>query len=84
MILYFSGTGNSRYAALRLGELTGEPVNSINQCLKEGAAIGLHSKNHYVVVSPVYARRLPRVVERTGAAGDAGKLYYDVSGSGAG
>lgn len=126
MILYFSGTGNSRYAALRLGELTGEPVNSINQCLKEGAAIGLHSKNHYVVVSPVYAWRLPRVVERfirqasfsgntgiyfvltcgddvgnaakyaqqalreeraavlrTGAAGDAGKLYYDVSGSGA-
>ena len=64
MILYFSGTGNSRYAALRLGELTGEPVNSINQCLKEGAAIGLHSKNHYVVVSPVYAWRLPRVVER--------------------
>lgn len=64
MILYFSGTGNSRYAALRLGELTGELVNSINQCLKEGAAIGLHSKNHYVVVSPVYAWRLPRVVER--------------------
>lgn len=64
MILYFSGTGNSRYAALRLGELTGEPVNSINQYLKEGAAIGLYSKNHYVVVSPVYAWRLPRVVER--------------------
>lgn len=64
MILYFSGTGNSRYAALRLGELTGEPVTSINQCLKEKGAIGLHSRNHYVVVSPVYAWRLPRVVDQ--------------------
>lgn len=127
MILYFSGTGNSRYAALRLGELTGEPVNSINQCLKEGAAIGLplekplrcgepgvrlaasagggavhppgfifgkyrdlfcadlrRRRGECGKIRPQALREERAAVLRTGAAGDAGKLYYDVSGSGAG
>lgn len=37
MIFYFSGTGNSQLAAKEIGAVTGEPVVSINQLLKEGA-----------------------------------------------
>ena len=64
MILYFSGTGNSRYVANRLSELTGEAVESVNEALKGNGVTSLHSHTPWVVVSPVYAWRLPRVVEQ--------------------
>lgn len=64
MILYFSGTGNSRYVANRLSELTGEAVESVNEALKGKGVTSLHSHTPWVVVSPVYAWRLPRVVEQ--------------------
>ena len=35
MILYFSGTGNSRYAALRLHEVLGGQLVDLNQRLKD-------------------------------------------------
>ena len=34
MILYFSGTGNSRYIAKKLGKLLNDEVVSINSYLK--------------------------------------------------
>lgn len=40
MILFFSGTGNSRYAARRLAEaLDAEPAVSINEYLKAAARV---------------------------------------------
>ena len=36
MILYFSGTGNSRYAAKKLAELTEDTVISINERMRRG------------------------------------------------
>ena len=61
MILYFSGTGNSLYAARRLAELTGDdvrPLLSLRETpLEKGAeAVG--------IVFPVYAWGMPRIVER--------------------
>ena len=63
MILYFSGTGNSRYVAKRMGEELGDEVVSVNERLKNKNREALRSQTPFVVVSPVYAWRLPRVVE---------------------
>lgn len=35
MVLYFSGTGNSRYVAKKIAEVSGDEVISMNQRLKE-------------------------------------------------
>ena len=43
MILYFTGTGNSRYVARRLGQLLSDNVASINQALKENQTGVYHS-----------------------------------------
>lgn len=45
MILYFSGTGNSQFAALRIAKLLGEDkAVSINRCLKDEEKREFHSE----------------------------------------
>lgn len=64
MILYFSGTGNSQFAALRIAKLLGEDkAVSINRCLKDEEKREFHSELPLVFVAPIYAWRMPRVVE---------------------
>lgn len=63
MVLYFSGTGNSRYVAKRIAEISGDQMISINQRLKAQDFSPVHSDNALVFVGPVYAGRLPRVME---------------------
>ena len=36
MVLYFSGTGNSRYVAGRVARALGEPLCSLNERIKAG------------------------------------------------
>jgi len=61
MILYFSGTGNSRYIAELLAEKTKDNILSLNQLIK-------HNKNEitsdkpWVFICPTYAWRPPKVV----------------------
>lgn len=62
MILYFSGTGNSRYVAKRLGEALQDEVVSMNGCLRSGEQGAFQSETPYVIVTPTYAWRMPRVV----------------------
>lgn len=65
MILYFSGTGNSQFVALQLSQITADnEVVSINQYLKAGRKITIHSKGPLVFVAPTYCWRLPKVVEQ--------------------
>ena len=64
MILYFSGTGNSRWAARQLAEHLGDgDIVSVNDALREGFVPALHSERSFVVVAPTFAWRLPRVVD---------------------
>lgn len=63
MILYFSGTGNSRYVAKRIAGITCDEVISINKRLKEDDYSPVTSEKPFVLVAPVYAGRLPRVVD---------------------
>jgi ferredoxin/flavodoxin len=65
MILFFSGTGNSRYVAEQIAQVTGDELLSINKMLKAGESPAFSSPNApFVIVSPTYAWRLPRVVEK--------------------
>lgn len=69
MILYFSGTGNSRYAAERIGAQTGETPVSLNDRIRAGDLTPLPAAPSFVIVAPTYAWRLPRPVERHLRAG---------------
>lgn len=63
MILYFSGTGNSKYAAKRIGDdIQDEAVNLFDRIRKHDFT-SLHSDKPWVVVTPTYAWRIPRILQ---------------------
>lgn len=64
MILYFSGTGNSRYAAELISKITGDELVSMNSLIKTKSKAVHKSETVFVFVCPVYAGRIPRVVDR--------------------
>ncbi len=64
MIIYFTGTGNSKYIASLLGKQLNDSVVSAADMIKSGEMPSFASQKPYVFVSPVYAWRLPRVFER--------------------
>jgi ferredoxin len=64
MILYFSGTGNSKYVAKAIHSVTGGELVSINQLIKSRKAEPLISQTPFVFVCPSYAARPPKVVEK--------------------
>ena len=63
MILYFSGTGNSRFAAEKIAAALNDEIISINEIIKYKKTAVFASDRPYVFVLPVYAGRMPRVVE---------------------
>ncbi|MGN0520886.1 MAG: EFR1 family ferrodoxin [Candidatus Fimenecus sp.] len=66
MIFYFSGTGNSRFAAETVGKALSETPISVNALLqKQNRAAGGEyvSETPFVFVSPTYAWRISRVME---------------------
>ena len=63
MILYFSGTGNSGYAARRIADGLGEPLLCLNDRIKAGGTAPVETGEQLVIVTPTYAWRIPRIVE---------------------
>ncbi len=62
MILYYTGTGNSRYAARRISEALGDELISMNELIKAGDTSPLEAGERVVIVTPTYAWRIPRIV----------------------
>ena len=63
MVLYFTGTGNSRYVARKIAEEINDELISMNDLIKEDSNDELISKNKpFIFVCPTYAWRLPIVV----------------------
>ena len=62
MVLYFSGTGNSRYVAERIAKALGDVLFSMNDRIKAGDHSPVTSDERLVIVTPTYAWRLPRIV----------------------
>lgn len=63
MILYFTGTGNSRYIAEKIAEITKTPLRSMNERLKKNDTSSVETGTHLVIVVPTYAWRIPRIVQ---------------------
>ena len=63
MILYFTGTGNSRYLAEGIAKLTDDDeLISINELIKTKSGGKFESDKPFVFVAPVYAGKIPRVM----------------------
>ncbi len=94
MILYFSGTGNSRYAASIFARETGDELLCINDILRDRvlspytARYAFSSDTPFVFVAPTYCYRMPRVVEQfirdSRFEGSRRAYFYLTCGSGTG
>ena len=62
MILYFSGTGNSRHCAEVIAEINEDNVEDMAEHIRLGTFGAYTSEKPYVFVGPVYAGRFPRVM----------------------
>ena len=55
MVLYFTGTGNSRYLARRIAERLEMPLYDLNACIKAGDTAPVQTGRDVVLVTPTYA-----------------------------
>ena len=55
MILYYTGTGNSRYAAKLLGHRLNDTVRDCTPFIQGGTTPRFHSVTPWVFVCPTYA-----------------------------
>ena len=82
MILYFSGTGNSRHAAQRMADALGDTLLSLNDRIRSGDTSPVETGERLVIVTPTYAWRIPRLVRdwllRTELTGKAGVVRHDL------
>ncbi|MDO5040577.1 MAG: EFR1 family ferrodoxin [Peptoniphilus sp.] len=60
MILYFSGTGNSKYIAKELAHRLKDEVTDLFHMIKEHKEMSFTSEKPYVLVCPTYGWRVPR------------------------
>lgn len=64
MILYFSGTGNSAYAAEKIGKLIGDEAINLFERIKNNDYTPVSSEKAWVITVPTYAWRIPRIVQK--------------------
>ena len=79
MILCFSGTGNSLYAARIISAVTGDEIVSLNDRLKHGGPAVFSSERPFVAVVPTHAWRIPGSIEamfRRARWEGSRKLYF--------
>lgn len=88
MILFFSGTGNSEYAAKRIAKEIGDEVLNLFQKIRCRDFAELHSESPWVVIVPTYAWRIPRIVqewlEKTSLVGNKNLYFVLTCGGNAG
>ena len=64
MVLWFSGTGNSKYVAQRIAHAFNQEIISIFDRIKNEDYTAVHSDDELIFVVPTYSWRIPRVVEK--------------------
>ena len=62
MIIYFSGTGNSRYIANRIADNIRDELIDANDKIKRRDTRTIQVNDRLVVVTPTYAWRIPWLV----------------------
>lgn len=63
MILYFTGTGNSKFVSDYIAEQISDEVVSLNDIIKNRKPLKFHSERPFVVIAPIYAWRFPQIIE---------------------
>lgn len=63
MIIYFTGTGNSKYVADFLGDKLQDEVVSLNDIMKNNLPLTVESEKPFVWVAPIYAWQFPLAVD---------------------
>ncbi len=79
MIVYFTGTGNSRYCAQMLADQLGDEIIDAFRFIRDGIAADLVSGRPWVFVAPTYGWRLPRIFSdfiRSGCFQGSGDAYF--------
>lgn len=79
MIIYYTGTGNSKYVADMMADILDDEAVSANEYIKNGIAADFASDKPYVFVSPVYVSAPARIFEdfvRSGSFGGNKKTYF--------
>lgn len=64
MILYFSATGNSQYAAAKIGEQIQDETVNLFEKIRKHDYTDMHSERPWVITAPTYAWRMPRVLQK--------------------
>ena len=62
MILYFSGTGNSRYIAKRIADRLHDDLLNANECIRKNNTHAIGAQSRLIIVAPTYAWRIPRIL----------------------
>jgi len=79
MLVYFTGTGNSRWCAQLLAHRLDDVTQDASGYIKNGIAAELLSEKPWVFVCPVYAWRIPRIFEdfiRAGCFSGSRDAYF--------
>lgn len=63
MVLYFSGTGNSHFAAEKLAEALNDEIISLNSRIKNNDLSEISSETPFVICVPTYSWQIPHIVE---------------------
>lgn len=85
MIVYFTGTGNSRFTAKMLADLLGDEAVSANDYIKSKDHPRLVSEKPWVFVCPVYLSAIPVIFEdfiRGASFEDSKKAWFVVTSAG--
>lgn len=64
MVIYFTGTSNSRFAAETIAEITGDKLYDSALSLKDGTPMSFEDEDTLVFVCPIYVSTLPEPFER--------------------
>ena len=66
MILYFSATGNTQYAAQRIARASGDSIVSIREYLQNGThSFSLKENENFGIATPTYFQGMPLFLLRT-------------------
>ena len=79
MIVYYTGTGNSRYVAQRFAAALGDDLITANEYIKNDTTADLHSDRPWVFVSPTYGWQIPHIFAdflRRGRFTGSRKAYF--------
>ena len=64
MILYFSGTGNSKYVASRIGDATSDKIFSVEDCIRvNNYKFDLDENENLGIICPTYFFGVPVIVK---------------------